>query len=85
MCMWDIVHIVVIIGKLEQVIWMLLGNSFSISESKPQPAFLSCHLSYSKRFLKLAIYIVYCLLDRGYNIYSQENIVNSIYFIVYEL
>ena len=59
---------------------MLLHNSFSISEGKPNLPFLCCHLSYSTRFLKVTIYTVYCLLDRQYNI---KRMVYSIYFIVY--
>ena len=36
MCLWEIVYIGVIMGKLEQGFWMLLGNSFSISEGISQ-------------------------------------------------
>ena len=36
----EIVYIGVIMEKLEQGIWMLLGNSFSISEGKSQSTLL---------------------------------------------
>ena len=62
---------------------MLLGNNLTLVNVNPNLPFLSCHLSYSKRFQKLTIYIVTCLLDREYSIYFQENIVCSIYVTVY--
>ena len=36
MCLGEIVYIGIIIWKLEQVVWMLLGNSFNIREGKSQ-------------------------------------------------
>ena len=40
MCLGEIVYIGIIMGKLEQVVWMLLGNSFSISEGKSKSTLL---------------------------------------------
>ena len=34
-------------------------------------------------FSKLTLYIVYCVQEREYSIYVQDNIVRSINFIVY--
>ena len=44
MCMWQIVYIGVIMGKLQQGIWMLLGKSFRISEGKPQSLLFTMYL-----------------------------------------
>ena len=41
MCLGEIVYIGVIMEKLQQGIWILLDNSFSISEGKSQSTLLT--------------------------------------------
>ena len=38
--MWEIVYIGVIMGEIEQGIWLLSGNSCSITEGNPQSTLL---------------------------------------------